>query len=406
MSSFPNLNSAQAPALKIINMESYDLPNKNSGDLYLVEATHDEIVAQQHANSDEWKGPLNLEQYLRREEFLSTHELTKDGGLTSWMLVYQPNAEGPRQVLCGCETIKKRALVANDSKVQDHWCDGVCSVFCPPKFRGRGYAGRMITELGKRLDGWQAENGKHPLFSVLFSDIGKQFYAARGWQVFPSSEVSLPVGTASARQIPQNVRYLLNEDLDELCALDEKILRKRLSRSEEGWTVALVPDKRTLSWHHARENFVAKELYGIEPTAKGAIVGEAGQRIWVWWTRVWPNPQEKTSKTLHVLRLAFEDETWSEYAAATPEDVARVNPDVASKIEALFAAAEKEASSWQMKKVSLWNPSSAALAAARRLDSSTTVVHREEESITSLRWFGPGSSKDVKWEANEKYGWC
>lgn len=388
-------------------MGSTELPSQDSTDLHLVEATDEEIVAQQHVNSDEWKGALNLEQYLRREEHLSRQQLTKDGGLTSWMLVYQPvAASGPRQVVCGCETIKKRALVASNGTVEDVSSHGVCSVFCPPDFRGRGYAGRMITELGKRLGSWQTEDGKPALFSVLYSDIGKKFYAARDWHVFPSSEVSLPA-KSSSEPLVAGVRLLRSEDLADFCALDEKILRKRLSTSTEGYTVALVPDTRTLAWHHAREDFVANELYDKYPDAKGAVVGESGRRIWMYWTRVWANPAEKSPNTLHILRLAFEDETWSEYAAASPDGLANVKDSAAVReIAALFAVAQAEASSWEMKEVLLWNPSSAALAAAQQIDPKATVVHREEDSITSLRWYGNGSWKDVTWEANEKYAWC
>lgn len=385
-----------------------ELPSKDSADLHLVEAVHEEILAQQHANADEWKGPLSLDQYLRREEHLSKTELTKDGGMTSWVLVHKPELNGARQVVCGCETINKRALVARDGKVEDVSCHGVCSVFCPPAFRGRGYAGRMITDLGKILEKKRVGDNKPALFSVLYSDIGKKFYAARDWEVFPSSHISLSLtAESSAGPPPAGIRLLKSEDLPELCALDEKILRSRLARCKGGTTVAVIPDVRHLSWHHAREDFVAQELYNKKPSIKGAITGSQGQRVWMYWTRVWANPAEKSANTLHILRLAFEDEAWSGCDAATPATVASVkDSEIVRHIAALLAVAQAEASSWQMNEVLLWNPASATLAAAQSIDSSTAVVHREEESIASLRWFGSGSWKDVKWEANEKYAWC
>ncbi|CZT20278.1 uncharacterized protein RCC_06136 [Ramularia collo-cygni] len=387
-------------------MGNTELPSKDSADLYLVEATDEETLAQSHANSDEWKGALNLEQYLRREEHIANQELTKNGGMTTWMLVHQPDPSGPRRVLCGCETIKKQALAAKDGKLEDVSCHAVCSVFCPAEFRGKGYAGRMMTELGKRLNKWQVDDKKPALFSVLYSDIGKKFYAARDWHVFPSSEISLPA-SPSAEQLPAGVKLLKKEDLTEFCALDEKVLRKRLSKSTGGYTVALIPDNRTLAWHHSREEFVAQELYGKDPSIKGAVIGEPGQRIWMYWTRVWGNPTEKSPNTLHILRLAFEDDTWSDYAAATLDGAVGLkgSPPVHG-IAALFAVAQAEASAWDMKEILLWNPSSAALAAAQQIHPQASVVHREEESITSLRWYGSGSWEDVRWEANEKYAWC
>ena len=272
-----------------------DLPPKDSSDLHLVVATPEENIAQQHANSTEWRGALSVEQYLRREENLSNQELTKDGGLTPWMLVYQPSGQGKRQVLCGCETIKKNGLLGKDGKVEDVIVHGVCSVFCPPAFRGKGYAGRMIAELGKELKGWQVENGNNTLFSVLYSDIGKDFYSARGWQPFPSAHISLE-GTPSPRTDLPPIRTLRSNELAEFCSTDEEIMRSRLSKTHDTTKtcVALVPDVQTLRWHHAREEFVAGELLNRHPEIKGACVSELGSRVWCYWTRVWTNPQEQS----------------------------------------------------------------------------------------------------------------
>lgn len=149
------------------------LPKADSPDLHLVLATPAEILQQLHHNSEEWRGALTLDAYLRREEVLGSQELTKNGGLTSWMLV-QGEGEG-RRVLCGCESIRKKALVAGPGArdgVEEVACHGVASVFCPHEYRGRGYAGRMMQELGPRLKEWDAR-GKRVLMSVLFSDIGK-----------------------------------------------------------------------------------------------------------------------------------------------------------------------------------------------------------------------------------------
>jgi hypothetical protein len=154
---------------------SPSFPKGDSPELHLVLATPEEIYAQQQANSDEWRGVLSLPAYLRREEILAEQDLTKDGGISSWALVYQPSGssgEQDRQVVCGCETIRKRALVASNNTVEFVTAHGVCSVFCPPQYRGKGYAGRMIVELGERLKTWQSK-GQPNLFSVLWSDIGK-----------------------------------------------------------------------------------------------------------------------------------------------------------------------------------------------------------------------------------------
>lgn len=150
------------------------LPHRDSPELHLVLATAEEQLAQLHVNSEEWRGILSVPAYFRREEHLLQQALTRDGGLTSWVLVHQPNgtSEKDRKVLCGCESILKRALVASNGKVDDVAAHGVASVFCPPEYRGKGYAGRMMAELGERLKGWQTQ-GQSIFFSILYSDIGK-----------------------------------------------------------------------------------------------------------------------------------------------------------------------------------------------------------------------------------------
>ena len=384
------------------------LPNKNSSDIHLVVATLEELLAQQHANSTEWRGALSLESYLRREEHLFSQDLTKEGGLTAWMLVYQQEGNGKRQVLCGCESIKKKALVSRHGKVEDVIAHGVASVFCPPEHRGNGYAGRMMTELGKRLKGWQADKEQGALFSVLFSDIGKQFYAARGWQPFPSAHVSLPATSSTAAGLP-SVRKLKSEDLSDLCTVDEKLIRNRLSKSTEAnrSAVTLLPDIRQIRWHHAREEFVANELLDRVPVIKGAVTGEPGSRVWCYWTRVWTNPQEEAPNTLHILRLVVEDESFSDFIPASLEGVAKKQDStIAKSIAALFAAAQPEAAQWGMREVQIWNPTSTTLAAVQMIDPKAKVEHREEESITSLQWYGEGTWENVDWVCNEKYSWC
>ena len=393
-------------------MATEDLPQRDSPNLHLVVGNPEEILAQQHANSEEWRGALSLEAYLRREEHLVRQELTKEGGLTAWMLVYEPPDGSKRQVLCGCEGIKKKALLAKDGKVDDAVAHGVASVFCPPRYRGRGYAGRMMSELGKRLKSWQAEKEGASAFSVLYSDIGKDFYAARGWQPFPSTHIALPASKVQQAGLP-HAQTLQSEDLQALCVADEQLLRQKLSkRVNSSLAAALVPDLETMQWHHAREDFVSTELHGGRPKfmngGRGALVGiRPGAKAWCYWARVWTNPQEESPNTLHILRLAIEDEAYSDFSPASDSGAGQLaDSDVAKAIAALLAEAQVQAHASGMHEIQIWNPTSATLAAARLIDADAAVVQRETESIASLQWYGEGSWKDVEWICNEKYGWC
>jgi GNAT superfamily N-acetyltransferase len=147
-----------------------NLPDGKSETLALVHPTEEEKLKQFKSNGVFWRGALSMEAYLRREEFLANQEWTKDGGITYWALV--DTAAKERLVLSGCESFRKRALLSIDGKVEDVLCHGIGSVFCPPELRRRGYAARMMKELGEKLKTWQGDE-KGSLFSILYSDIGK-----------------------------------------------------------------------------------------------------------------------------------------------------------------------------------------------------------------------------------------
>ncbi|KAI9722014.1 MAG: hypothetical protein M1812_001974 [Candelaria pacifica] len=375
------------------------LPPSTSPHLALQSSTLSEQESVLLANSSAFRGPLTAPAYLRREVLLASQDLTRDGGLTGWVLV--DTLVEPRRVLCSCETIRKRALVARRGEVKEVVCHAVASVFCEENNRKRGYAGRMMRELGEVLRTWQAGEGE-VAFSVLFSDIGKKYYAAYGWTPYPSSHITLPK-TNSQHNISERTQLLYESSIEELCAVDEALLRKDLERLASDHTdtyVALIPDAKTMQWHHAREPFIAQELRLESPVIKGALIGsEAGKRVWCIWTRKWGGGDgEDHGNILFILRLVIEGQT-------EPES------EQIDQVAVLLAEAQRQSSLWNMREVQIWNPSSVTLKAAQRLLPTANVEEREEDSITSLMWYGDGvghddGSANITWIGNEKYGWC
>lgn len=202
----------------------------------------------------------------------------------------------------------------------------------------------------------------------------------------------------------------------ELCEIDEQLIRKSLQERPEGShaAVALVPNIANIRWHHAREDFVGGELHGKVPKVKGAVVGtEKGKRVWAYWTRMWYNPDAMQTKgnTMHILRFVIEDHGRSSWEGSGTNHIDEASNDHShdAAIAALFYAAQQQAKEWKMEHVEAWNPSSATLAAARRLDPGAKLIDRDSESIASLRWHlqhdGP-VAESIDWIANEKYGWC
>jgi hypothetical protein len=177
--------AAPESASTIINLEmgsKVNLPKGDSPTIALVHPTEEEKLIQFKLNGAEWKGALSLAAYLRREAALSQQSLTKDGGISYWILVdtalennpLDPES-GTRLPLASCETYRKKALVWRDGEVQEVVSHGIGSVFCGQHLRKRGYAQRMMQELGEALRTHQAD-GKECLFSILYSDIGKVGY--------------------------------------------------------------------------------------------------------------------------------------------------------------------------------------------------------------------------------------
>src|ERR1700760_2348520 len=87
------------------------LPTSKSPNLILAHPTEDEKLQQLNLNGSAWRGALSLDAYIRREAHLARQDATRDGGLTSWVLVDHLDVKG-RRILAGCETFRKRALVA------------------------------------------------------------------------------------------------------------------------------------------------------------------------------------------------------------------------------------------------------------------------------------------------------
>ncbi|KAJ9376060.1 hypothetical protein DTO063F5_8982 [Paecilomyces variotii] len=389
-------------------MSSVDaLPPADSPDLVLVPATPEERIEAIRLNSTAWKGPLDLQKYIERENHLMSQKLTREGALTCWVLVDSRQPEGQRTILSSCETFKKKALLAYDGKVEDILTHGIGSVYCRPEFRGKGYASRMIQELGKRLETWQLENEtrKKSVFSVLFSDIGKSFYAQYGWKPFQSSHISLaPITNDQYNQgVPGTslppVRDLVSEDINR-CMCSDEVMRKerehlrRASEKSPGAKVAITPDYDHLVWHWAREEFYVEQLYKKDPpTVKGTGVDDRG--VYCAWTRNFGDtPAENV---LYILRWTYDEPATAEAEQATAEAMA-----------AVMRRAQLEASEWNMARVDFWNPTPLMQKAATILDPSAEVVHREKSSIASLKWNGAeqGLGDQVEWFWNEKYSWC
>lgn len=375
------------------------LPQGESPDLVLVPATASERIASIRLNSVAWKGPLDVDVYIARENHLLQQRLTRDG-LTCWILVDRNEPEDNRTILSSCESYRKTALLAHGGEVEKVSTHGVGSVYCRPEFRGQGYAKRMLEELSTKLETWGME--KEPrgrsLFTVLFSDIGKKFYAQFGWRPFMSSHMSLQArASASAGE---GVRALFAEDVRRNMCSEEvlgKLHNQMLVASQQspGARIAILPNYDHFVWHWAREEFYAENLVSDRspPMVKGAGVDQAG--VYCTWTRTFHEKPE--DNVLYILRWVYDEPT----SPAGEQDIIQA-------MAAILRRAQHEAHDWNMSKIEFWNPTALLQKAVALVDPKSELVHREKESISCLRWTGEaqGLGKDVEWWLNEKYTWC
>ncbi|KAE8348657.1 hypothetical protein BDV28DRAFT_81767 [Aspergillus coremiiformis] len=378
------------------------LPSGDSPELVLVPASLEERIAALKLNSPAWKGPLDLDAYITRENHLAQQSLTKDG-LITWLLVVQGQPEGERTILSSCETYKKKAVLVQNGKVEYVPALSIGSVFCRPEFRGKGYAKRMIQELVMKMDMEPKATNKVP-FSLLYSDIGKKFYAQFGWKPYPSAHFSLPpvpkdaYDRAIVRSDLPTARTLVADDVRRfMCSADVvqkelEILRAASQRSPSA-KVGVIPDFDHFKWHWAREEYYAELLFKDKapPLIKGA--GDDQSRVYCAWNRNFGETPEES--TLYILRWVYDEPTSSEETEKTAQAMATI-----------IRRAQLEAYEWNMAKVQFWNPTSVMERAVAILDPTAQIVHREQDSVACLRWHGAEQDKEVEWFWNEKYAWC
>ncbi|KAI1804949.1 hypothetical protein F4811DRAFT_250328 [Daldinia bambusicola] len=421
------------------SQDTYTLPPATSPSLVLAHPTDAEKQRTWALNHPHWGGALSLEEYLKREAYFTTLPLTRDGGMTHWILTdsaWSPDSgRSTRPVLASCESIRKRVLVAypkpdidTDSTtaaantVHEGVGHGIGSVFTYPEFRGNRYAARMLSELGPTLRRWQARNGHEVSCSALWSDIGKQYYAKKGWAAFPSLHVEFPVtagGKSSEEQEQkegerersekgnEKTTPITYDNLEPLCQRDEQLLKDRLlrtARETRRTSVAFAPDHDTLRWHLYRDDYICSVLFkAAAPYTRGAVAGPSGRRVWAVWARNYGGTaadKNVDKNKLYILRLVIESEASEEAKEEGPSN------DVREAFAVVMQAARREASRWHLGKIDLWNPSPIVKKLIDQSGLQHRWVERDEDSIPSMMWYGDEDVGNVEWVANEKYCWC
>ena len=286
----------------------------------------------------------------------------------------------------------KRVLVKRDEGMEEERIYGIASVFTSPEYRGKGYARRMLTEL-------KGKYGKHCVGTILFSDIGRRFYAELGWKPLAgNSHLEFPALKGREEATP-----LFEEEVKELCAEDEGMARKAMATmSGNKVRMMVVPDFKHMMWHHVREDFRCRKLMGKCPKVRGAMAGKPGSRVWVIWTRKYDGTpdDDEAGNTLYILRLMIEKLGPEGNVAAGDRE------EVKENLRIVIQSAQHEAVEWKLRSVKLWGPSLLVRELVQEMGIDFLDVEREHDGIASLMLNEEVGRDDVEWLANERYAWC
>lgn len=390
-------------------------------DLLLTHPTHLEETLIATLTFPSWGDSLPVSAYLHEYTTLQSAPLARNSGRIPWILTSANAPPDERPILSSCETFRKRALTNDkDGTVTEGVVYGVASVFTPPNARGQGYAGKLMEELKEVLKSWQGRDGgdgQRVIGSILFSDIGKKYYARWGW--LPSGRnCYTEFDTRKADEANEGdveLRFLVESDLEELCKNDEAMIRKSIATSDpgNGRRVCIVPDAEHFGWHRAKETIACEHIFGKVPAARGVIVGEPGKRIWIVWTRrYYSHPESKEGdNVLYINRLVFENDETTIQLVADEDKISAgsVYDQQWTSLRAILQVAQREARTWKLETIQLWNPSPLVHHMIQNMGLNHKEVERESEHIASALWFtedGDARDTEAMWINNEYYAWC
>ncbi|KAI1375399.1 hypothetical protein F4677DRAFT_136885 [Hypoxylon crocopeplum] len=389
-----------------------NLPASDSLDLALDHPTPNECIKIWSNTATSWKDSLTLPVYLTESQFLTTVPLAANEGMTMWILVDKNHAPDERQIFSSCESFRKHSLVSDaEGNVGDCIIHGIASVFCPSEYRRRGYAARHMIEVAKALRNWQSEYGKC-VGSVLYSDIGKIYYAKLGWT--PNIRNCHLVFSPIKSEWPPEARQIHEKDIESYCRRDEATIRAAIAKPDftVKKRVTILPDLDHMLWHIRKEDFATRHIFGKIPDAKGAIASFQGKDVWAIWThRYYHHPDSGAGENvLYILRLVLEgDETANSPVFGNPFELPENGiAEQVSALQAVLRAAQAEAMEWRLDHVKLWDPTPLVHSLIAKAGFDYLEVERESESIASGLWYSDSGEVDEfpAWLNNEHYAWC
>ncbi|KAH7927868.1 hypothetical protein BV22DRAFT_245973 [Leucogyrophana mollusca] len=380
--------------------------------LSLFRATPEQVLASRKRAWLTRSGGLTEKQYLDRDEVMDVMEHAVDGKAIVWVLA--PRTEpGTLDFMCSCRTYRRKALLlcpqveSKQSVLQEVPCYGVASVYTPPSKRGKGYASHMMRLLHWVMASrerefclpqafpkeWGApppreEEAGDGYFSVLYSDIGGEFYwncgpgeqKGGGWEVKGNFSTIWDIKQASGGDQSGGWTWLKQGDLRELWERDAELIKKDMLRVSptKSITVSCLPNEGVAAFQPARSLFAREEEISIDIFGVKMDGSDTTDDITF---ATWSVDMRPLPPTLIVTRIRATEQTF---------------PGLLGRIQ---EAAKRSA----IGKVEIWSLPAHLNKVAAELQGKAV---QRVEGLPAIRWYGKEPTETVVWAFNEKFCWC
>jgi len=188
------------------------------------------------------------------------------------------------------------------------------------------------------------------------------------------------------------IHPLRDSELRDLCNQDTGALCNRFLQplpGDDKIRVAFIPSFEQISWHLAREDYMAKALHDGDKSPVRGVISQS-RRAWLIWHF------DFVERKLKVQRIVLLDRSERERNV--------------KELVALLRFAQWQARARGIERVVVWKPcdeiKQAADLLADRYSETKSILEDRDSSIPSLRrrWGLPTDA--ISWEHNEYYAWC
>ncbi|KAJ3219007.1 hypothetical protein HDU67_002997 [Dinochytrium kinnereticum] len=332
-------------------------------------------------NFEAWGGPqLNIQQYLERENYLSSQEFCRNGWCT-WVLVNDSDVES-LDLLSHCETYKMETIYTDSAGGKQL---GTFITYIQLKGPNCCQKDSFTVSHPSSLLHKIEEKAMHPKCSNswkkncdqdLILDVGPVFYDRIGWKTYSTETVEISIaGSGWIREAVTmdpaafstfGVKFLDESAGLEILAADEIKSKSDTLMGEN--TVLILPTANQFRWLFARSRFYAKKLRDIELPFAGAKDTSGGYLLWA------PDFKEEVL------------------------EVARFSLSSSSEI-GLLKASVHEAARLGFSKVRFWGSLKDS-----SLVTDGVVCANRDDSIPALNFWGTTTERP-KWIQCEKLLW-